>query len=65
MDLRTHELDQEELRMRLMPVTAPPKKINQAQYDALLNLFNECNEDFWTLGIATRTAFFDRLYNRD
>lgn len=38
------------------------KPLSNAQYQALLALFNECNEDFWCLPPATLTAFFDRLY---
>lgn len=37
-------------------------KLTDSQYNVLLALFNECNEDFWTLPQSTHKAFFDRLY---
>lgn len=38
------------------------KLLPEVQYQALLALFNECNEDFWVLPQATQSLFFDRLY---
>lgn len=38
--------------------------LTDAQYKALLDLFNECNDDFWLISEATKEAFFDRLYGR-
>lgn len=36
--------------------------MTDAQYNALLALFNECNDDFWHLPQATLDKFFNRLY---
>ena len=36
--------------------------MTEAQYSALLALFNECNDDFWHLPQATLDKFFSRLY---
>lgn len=40
-----------------------PKTLSNTQYNVLLNLFNECNEDFWLISQESRDAFFDRLYS--
>lgn len=42
--------------------TVDRKVLTDSQYRALLDLFNECNEDFWLLSQSTLDAFFDRLY---
>jgi hypothetical protein len=34
------------------------------QYQVLLDLYNECNEDFWHLPASTREAFFNRLFSK-
>lgn len=39
-----------------------PAVLTQKQYQALLDLFNECNEDFWLISEETKQAFFNRLY---
>ena len=36
--------------------------MTEAQYQVLLALFHECNEEFWHLPQATRERFFSRLY---
>lgn len=36
-----------------------------AQYQALLAMFHECNDDFWTLPQQTLDAFFDKLYSKE
>ena len=36
--------------------------MTEAQYNALLALFHECNEEFWRLPQATLDEFFNRLY---
>ena len=38
--------------------------MTQAQYQAMLAFFNECNEDFWLLPSDRLDAFFDILYGR-
>lgn len=40
-----------------------PKALSNVQYNTLLQLFNECNEDFWLISQESRDAFFDRLYD--
>lgn len=40
------------------------KVLTDSQYRALLDLFNECSEDFWLISQETRDAFFDRLFSK-
>ena len=32
------------------------------QYQVMLALYHECNEEFWLIPASTREAFFKRLY---
>ena len=36
--------------------------MTEVQYNALLVLYHECNEEFWRISPATRERFFNRLY---
>jgi len=52
-------------RKTIAVAKAPDKRVlTESQYKALLNLFNECNDDFWQLPQATLDAFYDRLYRK-
>jgi hypothetical protein len=46
-------------------LVAPKKVLTDTQYKVLLDLFNECNEDFHHLPADTLSAFYDRLYGVD
>lgn len=37
--------------------------LTDSQYRALLDMFNQCNEDFWLISEKTRDMFFNRLYS--
>ena len=39
--------------------------LSDGQYRALSDLYNECNEDFYSLSNRTQQAFFDRLFGRN
>lgn len=46
-------------------VSAEPKtKLTDKQYQILLDLFNELNEDFFRISLSTISAFYDRLYDK-
>lgn len=38
-------------------------KLTEAQYQAMLNLFNEFNAAFNALPVEIKSAYYDRLYN--
>jgi hypothetical protein len=40
-------------------------KLTDKQYQALLDLFNECNAAFMALPAVWKCAFYDRLYGRN
>jgi hypothetical protein len=37
--------------------------MSDKQYAILLDLFNECNAEFWLISQSTRDMFFARLYS--
>lgn len=38
--------------------------MSHRRYKVLLDLYNECNEDFWLISQESRDLFFDILFNR-
>jgi hypothetical protein len=37
--------------------------LSDSQYRALLDMYNECTDDFWLISQETRDKFFTRLFS--